>query len=140
MISLIDVIRGVAACFADTDYIIYDEPPTQEASHAVYISAEPISSEIMGGGRMADRDILIDLAYVTDGAMSRAQYYAFLTACDVALRPVIAFCGRRIMPTQIAMRMVAGVAHYTFTLSFYDALDVEQPVYAVMERLEVREM
>ncbi len=135
MIQLSEIVRGVAQCFRGAAYELYDEQPKQNVKSAVYITAEPIASETIGGGRMADREVLIDLAYVYDGEMSRGQYYAFIEECDKAVRPYLTFAQRKIMPTQITARLVDGVAHYTFMLSFFDALDVETPMYAAMHEL-----
>lgn len=138
MIELGAIVKGVAKALSPMAKPLYDEEPTQDAGDAVYITAEPIASETVGGGRMRDNTVLIDLAYVTDGRMRRGDYYAFIAGCDRALRPAVEFAGRKIMPEDIATREVDGVGHYTFTLAFFDVLDLKGESGEVMEILKIR--
>lgn len=126
------------ATAAPMNCALYDEEPRQNAEDTLYITAEPVHSETVGGGRLRDNLVLIDLAYVTDGTMLRSQYYDFIAACDRLLRPVIGFAGRWIRPEGIAARTVDGVGHYSFTLAFFDALELPDAGHPAMETLKVR--
>ncbi len=138
MITLNEIVAGVAAAMRPLAYALYDEEPKQPAKDAVYITAEPVHSETIGGGRMRDNLVLIDLAYVKDGRLKRGDYYGYIAECDRLLRPVLEFAGRKIMPEDIAARNVDGVAHYTFMLAFFDLLDTAGASGEVMEILEVK--
>lgn len=141
MIKLSEIVEGVAAAMSPLAYALYDEEPKQPAKDAVYITAEPVSSETIGGGRMRDNLVLIDLAYVKDGTLKRGEYYGYIAECDRLLRPVLEFAGRKIMPEDIAARNVDGVAHYTFMLAFFDTLEQQadgRPAMGVL-KLKVRE-
>ena len=138
MIHLMDLARAVAEAVAPQGYRVFAEPP-READYAaplIFLSLLPTAEETTGGGATSDRTILVDLAYLEPGAVSRAAYYDFIAAMDRALRPTLRFCGREIMPAGIACDLVEGVGHYQMTLAFRDSLEAQGLMAEQMDVLE----
>lgn len=139
MIHLMDIARAVAAAVAPQGYRVFAEPP-READYdgpLIYLSLLPAAETTTGGGWTSDRVILVDLAYLEPMAVTRAAYYDFIAAMDRALRPTLRFCGREILPTDIACDLVEGVGHYQFTLAFRDGLEAQGLLAEQMDALEM---
>lgn len=136
MIELIDIAKGVATTLRPGRVVVEEPEQTDLAKGPLtYLVLEPIADETVGGGLLADRDVLVDLACMDKVRVSQKGYYAFVSEMNQKLRPTLRFAGREIMPRQIITRLVDGVAHYIFQLHFFDALDLTPAAYERMQTL-----
>lgn len=142
MIGLMDIVEGIADVVVPAGYRVYSEPPKQtdlEQGPLVYVSVMPAAEVTVGGARMSDRTILVDLAYLDAAEVTNADYYAFVADMDRALRPTLRFADREILATGISPKLVDGVGHYSFELKFRDALEIVQIITEQMEKLKIKE-
>jgi hypothetical protein len=136
MIELYDIAAAVASRLAPSRVVVEEPKQTDLAKGPLtYVVIEPIADETVGGALLADRNVLVDLAYLDKARVDQRGYYSFVADMNRVLRPTLQFVGREILLQQIQSRLVDGVAHYMFQLHFWDDIDLSPSAYERMQTL-----
>ncbi|MFQ7067445.1 MAG: DUF6838 family protein [Christensenellaceae bacterium] len=143
MISYNDIKEAVCAKLYAAGYRVRDERVTDsmlDMGALVLVTLSPVTSMLTQCGKQENRALIVDCAYLESDAPERAAMYDALEGMTNAIQPYIETRGRKLKPQEIQYSITDGVAHFSFTLDYYDLTDAAKEKEEKIQILELKEV
>ena len=117
------------------EHITGEDVQQAKAFPFLHVQLEPMTFATAAAWYHADKTILVDISYMEELVTSNKSIYAMLEQLDGIFRPYFKI-GDRAFTCDGQMNVTDDIGHYTFTMSFTDAVPYKEPEPAEHLRVE----